>query len=350
MERPACTVPSCSAGQLPLDCGSRRIVLERSRFTLGIAIAHGAGLRHARARGRSPRPGRPDRGVRVPRSRPGAQRVPAGAAAARRAGAAPRRVVGRAPRRRTGRRSAHLGGALRRGAAGRRRPRGAATRSPRSRCDAAAGAAAPPPGHRPARRGARCWRGASPSTGCTRACRATSSTWRARPTRGPRCERLPELRTARPGRLRAALRERRPTCAPRSSTRIRASPTRRPTRDASRRSAATARRTCGVDDAGLCFRASVSALTADAAQVSGVYTPPARRRGGARAARALGAVRAAARAQPRGVPVRERLQRARASALRAARVRNARRVGVRASSIPDSSASAGGRRRARGAA
>jgi ribosomal protein S18 acetylase RimI-like enzyme len=34
------------------------------------------------------------------------------------------------------------------------------------------------------------------------------------------------------------------------------------------------------DDAGLCFRASVSALTSDAAQVSGVYTPPERRRQG----------------------------------------------------------------------
>ena len=35
-----------------------------------------------------------------------------------------------------------------------------------------------------------------------------------------------------------------------------------------------------VDDGGLCFRASVSAITPDAAQVSGVYTPPARRRAG----------------------------------------------------------------------
>jgi len=34
------------------------------------------------------------------------------------------------------------------------------------------------------------------------------------------------------------------------------------------------------DGDGLCFRASVSALTSDAAQVSGVYTPPARRRRG----------------------------------------------------------------------
>jgi len=34
------------------------------------------------------------------------------------------------------------------------------------------------------------------------------------------------------------------------------------------------------DALGLCFRASVSALTADAAQVSGVYTPPARRNHG----------------------------------------------------------------------
>jgi hypothetical protein len=34
------------------------------------------------------------------------------------------------------------------------------------------------------------------------------------------------------------------------------------------------------DAAGLCFRASVSALTGDAAQVSGVYTPPDRRRRG----------------------------------------------------------------------
>jgi uncharacterized protein len=35
-----------------------------------------------------------------------------------------------------------------------------------------------------------------------------------------------------------------------------------------------------VDADGLCFRASVSALTPDAAQVSGVYTPPARRNRG----------------------------------------------------------------------
>lgn len=35
-----------------------------------------------------------------------------------------------------------------------------------------------------------------------------------------------------------------------------------------------------VDDAGLCFRASVSALTSDAAQISGVYTPAERRRTG----------------------------------------------------------------------
>ena len=34
------------------------------------------------------------------------------------------------------------------------------------------------------------------------------------------------------------------------------------------------------DGGGLCFRASVSALTSDAAQVSGVYTPPERRRRG----------------------------------------------------------------------
>ena len=33
-----------------------------------------------------------------------------------------------------------------------------------------------------------------------------------------------------------------------------------------------------VDREGLCFRASVSAITGDAAQVAGVYTPPARRR------------------------------------------------------------------------
>jgi len=35
-----------------------------------------------------------------------------------------------------------------------------------------------------------------------------------------------------------------------------------------------------VDREGLCFRASVSAITGDAAQVAGVYTPPARRRRG----------------------------------------------------------------------
>ena len=35
-----------------------------------------------------------------------------------------------------------------------------------------------------------------------------------------------------------------------------------------------------IDAEGLCFRASVSALTADAAQVSGVYTPPERRNRG----------------------------------------------------------------------
>ncbi len=35
-----------------------------------------------------------------------------------------------------------------------------------------------------------------------------------------------------------------------------------------------------MDRAGLCFRASVSALTADAAQIAGVYTPPERRRRG----------------------------------------------------------------------
>jgi uncharacterized protein len=35
-----------------------------------------------------------------------------------------------------------------------------------------------------------------------------------------------------------------------------------------------------VDDRGLCFRASVSAITVDSAQVSGVYTPPTRRRQG----------------------------------------------------------------------
>ena len=34
------------------------------------------------------------------------------------------------------------------------------------------------------------------------------------------------------------------------------------------------------DAAGLCFRASVSALTSDAAQISGVYTPPERRNRG----------------------------------------------------------------------
>jgi len=41
------------------------------------------------------------------------------------------------------------------------------------------------------------------------------------------------------------------------------------------------------DAGGLCFRASVSAMTTDAAQVSGVYVPPARRRSGI-ARRALG--------------------------------------------------------------
>lgn len=35
-----------------------------------------------------------------------------------------------------------------------------------------------------------------------------------------------------------------------------------------------------LDGAGLCFRASVSAITGDAAQISGVFTPPARRRQG----------------------------------------------------------------------
>jgi GNAT superfamily N-acetyltransferase len=35
-----------------------------------------------------------------------------------------------------------------------------------------------------------------------------------------------------------------------------------------------------IDSSGLCFRASVSACTPDAAQVSGVYTPPARRNRG----------------------------------------------------------------------
>ena len=35
-----------------------------------------------------------------------------------------------------------------------------------------------------------------------------------------------------------------------------------------------------LDEAGLCFRASVSAITGDAAQISGVFTPPARRRQG----------------------------------------------------------------------
>src|SRR5206468_1897081 len=35
-----------------------------------------------------------------------------------------------------------------------------------------------------------------------------------------------------------------------------------------------------LDGEGLCFRASVSAITADAAQISGVFTPVARRRRG----------------------------------------------------------------------
>ena len=35
-----------------------------------------------------------------------------------------------------------------------------------------------------------------------------------------------------------------------------------------------------IDEEGLCFRASLSALTPDAAQISGVYTPPARRNRG----------------------------------------------------------------------
>jgi hypothetical protein len=35
-----------------------------------------------------------------------------------------------------------------------------------------------------------------------------------------------------------------------------------------------------MDRAGLCFRASVSAITADAAQIAGVYTPAERRNRG----------------------------------------------------------------------
>jgi GNAT superfamily N-acetyltransferase len=62
------------------------------------------------------------------------------------------------------------------------------------------------------------------------------------------------------------------------------------------------------DANGLSFRAGLSALTSDAAQVSGVWVPPALR-GQGLATRAMRAtVWAPADAQPTGVPVRERLQ------------------------------------------